>query len=161
MYEKKPLYQPWNEEEFQSDFRVRGMSSTQRWMYKSLLQSAFFHETRPYLPRDDEVLWILSGAGSIEEWLRNKEPVLKCFTATPDNPELIQNKRVCKDWNRLTEYRTKMAEMGKQSASAKRTFGGRSRQVVQKKVNDTNINDMEEKGEENLSPLQTYSDKII
>ena len=60
----KPDYQPWNEEEFQADVFVRGMNWMQKHFYRALLQAAFFHSTRPYLPADDEVLWVLAGAES-------------------------------------------------------------------------------------------------
>src|SRR5579863_7039208 len=43
----KPMYQPWNEEEFQADVFVRGMTWLQRHLYRALLQASFFHGTRP------------------------------------------------------------------------------------------------------------------
>ena len=120
----KPMYQPWNEEEFQADVFVRGMTWLQRHLYRALLQAMFFHSTRPFLPADDEVLWVLSGAESIEMWQQNKSKILKRFTAVSDRPELLENKRVTADWERLTDARNKMAELGDRSAAVRRTLNG-------------------------------------
>ncbi len=120
----KPMYQPWNEEEFQADVFVRGMTWLQRHLYRALLQAMFFHSTRPFLPADDEVLWVLSGAESIEMWQQNKSKILKRFTAVSDRPELLENKRVTADWERLTDARNKMAELGERSAAVRRTLNG-------------------------------------
>ncbi len=120
----KPMYQPWNEEEFQADVFVRGMTWLQRHLYRALLQAMFFHSTRPFLPADDEVLWVLSGAESIEMWQQNKSKILKRFTAVSDRPELLENKRVTADWERLTDARNKMAELGERSAAVRRALNG-------------------------------------
>ena len=120
----KPMYQPWNEEEFQADVFVRGMTWLQRHLYRALLQAMFFHSTRPFLPADDEVLWVLSGAESIEMWQKNKSKILKRFTAVSDRPELLENKRVTADWERLTDARNKMAELGERSAAVRRALNG-------------------------------------
>jgi hypothetical protein len=84
----------------------------------------FFHSTRPFLPADDEVLWVLSGAESIEMWQKNKSKILKRFTAVSDRPELLENKRVTADWERLTDARNKMAELGERSAAVRRALNG-------------------------------------
>jgi|SRR5271166_1017473 len=122
----KPMYQPWNEEEFQADVFVRGMTWLQRHLYRSLLQAMFFHTTRPYLPNDDEVLWVLAGAESPEMWEQNKTKILKRFTACAERPNLLENKRVTADWERLSDARNRMAELGKRSAAARATFNGGS-----------------------------------
>lgn len=128
---KKPLYQPWNEEEFMSDTSVRIMTTLQRWMYRTLLQASFFHTTRPYLPNDNKVLWILAGCESINQWESNKDAVLGRFTTVKGNRKLLENKRVTEDWSRLEESRERMAELGRKSAAVKRTFNGRSTAVQQ------------------------------
>ncbi len=120
----KPMYQPWNEEEFQADVFVRGMTWLQRHLYRALLQASFFHSTRPYLPSDDEVLWVLSGAESPEMWEQNKVRILKRFTVVEGKPDLLENKRVTADWERLTDARNKMAELGERSAAARRALNG-------------------------------------
>lgn len=122
---KKPLYQPWNEEEFQSDVFVRGMNCVQRWMYRSLLQASFFHSTRPYLPNDDRVLWVLAGCESRVQWEANKEVILERFTPVPDVEGMIENKRVTSDWRNLLAIREEMAEKGRaRAANAQRGPGG-------------------------------------
>ena len=120
----KPLYQPWSEEEFQADVHVRAMNYIQRWIYASLLRSAFICSTRPLLPNDDQILSVLSGCKNIKQWMENKNIILKMFTVTPDN--LLENKRVLRDWNRIMEVREKMSEMGRKSAAVQRTFNARS-----------------------------------
>lgn len=120
----KPMYQPWNEEEFQADVFVRGMSWVQRHLYRALLQASFFHSTRPFLPNDDEVLWVLSGAESQEMWEQNKVRVLKRFTVVAEHPELLGNKRVIADWERLTDARSKMADLGQRSVAARQALYG-------------------------------------
>jgi hypothetical protein len=125
MENEKPKFQPWNEEEFQSDVFVRGMNAVQRWMYRSLLQASFFHTTRPYLPDDDRILWVLAGCESKAQWLENKSEVLDRFTPVDGKPGMLENKRVTKDWNNLLDFREEMSELGKKRASkAERTESG-------------------------------------
>ena len=122
---KKPLFQPWNEEEFQADVFVRGMTWLQRHFYRALLQASFFHSTRPYLPNDDEVLWVLAGAENQELWEQNKTKVLKRFRAVENDSNLLENKRVTADWNNLLEYRFDKSEAGRRRAeTAVRIPGG-------------------------------------
>jgi hypothetical protein len=116
----KPMYQPWNEEEFQADVFVRGMTWLQRHLYRALLQASFFHGTRPYLPNDDEVLWVLSGAESPEMWEQNKARILKRFTPAVHDANLLENKRVTADWERLMNKREKMSDMGRTSAEKRK-----------------------------------------
>ncbi len=125
---RKPDYQPWNEEEFQADVFVRGMNWMQKHFYRALLQAAFFHSTRPYLPADDEVLWVLAGAESQEQWEQNKSKVIKRFTAVEGHSELIENRRVTADWQYLMSFRDAVVEQGaaggRKSAEVRRTKYG-------------------------------------
>ncbi len=130
----KPLYQPWNEEEFQADVFVRGMTWLQRHLYRSLLCAAFFHGTRPYLPLDDDVLWVLAGAESPEMWDQNKAKILKRFTVCEHDSTLLENKRVTADWNRLFDARKRMSELGQKSAAIRSAFNGGST-AVERKLN--------------------------
>lgn len=157
----KPSYQPWNEEVFLSDFRVRGMNAVSRWMYRSLLQSAFFHSTRPYLPNNDDALWVLAGAESKEQWLEHKSKVISCFKPAEHDSDLLSNKRLCEDWQKLVDVRTKMAELGAKGGSAKRTFS--TRLTPDKQVRDKVRVREKEEGEKSKSssPLQTYTDNIL
>lgn len=117
---KKPLYIPWNDEEFNADPRVRGMNHYQRWMYRSLLQACFWTTDRPNLPNDDEQLWVLAGCESLEEWSQNKDKVLRRFTVVEiEGVSVLQNKRVVADWERLMDVRGRMAEMGQKSAAVR------------------------------------------
>lgn len=123
---KKPLYLPWNEDEFQADLNVRVMTPVQKWIYKSLLLSAFFHSTRPFLPNDDNLLWILAGCESKNQWLENKDVVLQKFSINESNQNLLQNNRLLKDWEKLMGIRERMSELAQKSAEVRRTFNGRS-----------------------------------
>jgi uncharacterized protein YdaU (DUF1376 family) len=118
---KKPLYQPWNEEEFSSDVRVsRGMNWLQRHLYRALLQSMFYCSTRPYLPDNDGDLWLLADAENLEMWRANKAPILALFEKVEiDGENLLRNKRVLEDWNKLVEIRERMGELGQRSAAVR------------------------------------------
>jgi hypothetical protein len=172
---KKPIYQPWNEDEFVSSFPFRGMTHIQRWMYRTLLQSAFFYRTSPYLPNDDKVLWVLSGAESIQQWLENKEAVLGAFNESSENGQLISHHRVIADWKRVVEYRKKMKVLSDKAKAARQVFAGEpdddrtdtegSPYDVQTKRNDTirEGSDTNEKGEVvKVTPLslEQFADKV-
>lgn len=132
---KKPLYQPWNEEEFLADIDVRCMNDVQRWMYRTLLQAAFFTRERPYLPADDLRLQLLAGCSNKKLWDRNKTTVLKMFNSiTIDGVEVLANKRVCADWQHLMEYRQQMSDLGTRSAQVRRTLHARSPAAAQEKL---------------------------
>jgi uncharacterized protein YdaU (DUF1376 family) len=117
----KPMYQPWNEEEFMSDIFVRNMKPVERWMYRTLLQSMFFHSTRPFIPTDDDTLWMLAGCETKDQWLAHKSVVLNRFSTVDGEPELLQNKRVNEDWKRLMKVRKRYSNMGKASAAKRST----------------------------------------
>lgn len=110
----------WNEEEFCADLGVRSMRHIQRWMYKSLLQSAFFCSTRPHLPDNDSLLWMLAGCEHREEWEVHKKPVRAMFTkAMIEGKKVLSQKRLASDWDYLTKRREAMAEKGKKGGQAK------------------------------------------
>lgn len=123
--DNKPKFQPWNEEEFQADIYVRGMTALQRWMYRTLLQATFFDTHRPYLPVDDELLWILAGCESQEQWDENKAKVLRRFTAVDGRPDLMQNKRVVSDWENWQNSSDAQAEKGRARAAGAERVGGK------------------------------------
>ena len=130
----KPLYIPWKEEVFQADVFVRGMTWLQRHLYRALLCASFFHGTRPYLPNDDDVLWVLAGAESLEMWQQNKTTILRRFTVCEHNPNLLENKRVTADWNRLLDSRNDSANQGRvgglKSAEVRREKYGTAQPTV-------------------------------
>lgn len=115
----KPLYMPWNEDDFSGDLLVSAMTPVQRWMYRTLLQRAFFHSTRPDLPSDPEMLWRLAGCESRKQWDDNSEPVLSMFKVEqlglPGEALLYQN-RLRKDWDRLMDSREAYSDRGKKGA---------------------------------------------
>jgi hypothetical protein len=111
MANDKVLYQPWNEEVFLADPLVREMNQIERWMYRSLCQAAFFCSTRPYLPDDNNMLWKLAGCDDSRTWTRHKAKVLQMFKKLGLKGEkLLVQKRVKLDWDRTTEYRTKLSQ---------------------------------------------------
>lgn len=118
MTSEKPLYQPWSEESFRSSIHVQAMSSVQRWMYRTLLQAMFCEATRPYLPNDDELLWKLAGCENKEQWLKNKEALLKQFKLV-ENETLWENTRVTKDWLRLIDFREERSFSGRKGAESR------------------------------------------
>jgi uncharacterized protein YdaU (DUF1376 family) len=135
MENSKPLYQPWNDEEFWADPWVRQvMNRLQRMMYKNLLNQTFFCSTRPYLPDDDDELWLLADCESKEEWLDNKEVVLKRFHS--ENGRLA-NKRVLDDWARVVEKRAELHE--------KRAVAGRRGGIASAKQRQANARDASSK----------------
>jgi hypothetical protein len=106
------------------------MTAMQRWMYRSLLQAAFFCSERPYLPNEDEVLWIHAGCDTLQQWLDNKVQVLRRFQSVErDGVQLLHHKRVAEDWNRLMEKREAMALLGQRSADAKAARSARTTSV--------------------------------
>jgi hypothetical protein len=141
----KPIYQPWNEEVFNADVHVRAMLPIQRWMYRTLCQAMFFHTTRPYLPNDDEILWVLAGCESIEQWMTYKEKVMRRFTPLAENPQLLENNRVNQDWERMVESRQRYSRMGQQSAQSRSSKGSTCDEPTLN-VGDTKRREVKEKG---------------
>jgi hypothetical protein len=116
---RKPLYMPWSEEAFRADIQVMAMTTLQRWMYRALLQAAFFHSTRPYLPDEDAQLWMLAGCENEKQWERNKAAVRAAFTPVEiDGVRLLSRKRLVEDWTRIMEKRQALAEAGRKGGQA-------------------------------------------
>jgi len=113
--EYMPPYQFWCEKEFWADEHVsRGMNWTQRHLYRALLQATFYCSTRPYLPKDDDQLWIIADAGSKEIWLENKAAILVKFQPIKvKGVELWAHKRLMRDWIKLLEYSQKQSKRRK------------------------------------------------
>jgi hypothetical protein len=116
---KKPSYMPWNEDAFWGDMGVRAMTALQRWIYRTLLQTSFFCATRPYLPNNNNQLWVLAGCVDKQQWMENKRPVMAMFTReTVDGHRLLFRKRVLEDWQRLLNKRKELHERGKRGGLA-------------------------------------------
>jgi hypothetical protein len=136
-------------------------------MYRALCQSMFFHTTRPYLPDDDEVLWVLAGCESIEQWMTHKEKVIQRFTPLINNPKLLENNRVSQDWERVVEIRQKYSRLGrlsgqsrasnKRSTHDERAFNVRCRREVKRREEKVEIKRRKEKASLLLSNSPTKS----
>jgi hypothetical protein len=100
-----PQYHCWSENDFQADRQVQRMPYPARRLYRALLQAAFTCPTRPYLPADDEELYLLAEADDLDYWNLHKGPVLKMFTSLKgeDGEELLERKRLTRDWLQMME----------------------------------------------------------
>jgi hypothetical protein len=132
MTKKKPSqqkYQPkfifWHELEFMGDEQVAmGMSNLQRHFYRALCIKGMFCSTRPYLPNDDNQLWLLADAGSLKVWQENKDAVLVKFQEVEiEGVKLLAHKRLLRDWELLLKDHKK------------RVKGGKNRWIKSKKTN--------------------------
>jgi uncharacterized protein YdaU (DUF1376 family) len=104
----------------------RGMTFMQRHFYRALLQAAFYSSTRPYLPTPDDQLWILADAGSLDNWIANKEAILIKFQKTKvKGVEVFSHKRLMRDWMKLIEGSEKQSKRraGKRTQKPKSTEG--------------------------------------
>lgn len=112
-------YQPkfifWHELEFMGDEQVAmGMSNLQRHFYRALCIKGMFCSTRPYLPADDNQLWLLADAGSLKAWLENKDAVLVKFQPVEiKGVKLLAQKRLLRDWELLLADHNKRVKGGK------------------------------------------------
>ncbi len=133
MENDKPLYQPWNEEEFRGDLWVQRMTPRQRSMYKNLLQQMFFCSSRPRLLDDDDQLWLFADAETKEEWLKNRDIILKKFQATNG---MLEHKRVLEDWNRIMNKREEIHD--KRSAAGRKGGLASAKQRQSKEASASN-----------------------
>jgi uncharacterized protein YdaU (DUF1376 family) len=122
--EYEPPYQFWQEPEFQKDQYVsRILTPVQRGMYRAMLQGAFYLSTRPYLPTDDVKLMALADAGSMENWLANKEDIMRLFQpAKWKGEEVWGHKRLVRDWIKLLAYSMKQSTRRKKSNGVEDDF---------------------------------------
>ena len=125
--EYQPPYQFWHENDFWGDECVsRGMTFMQRHFYRALLQAAFYSSTRPYLPTSDDELWKLADAGSLDNWIQNKDAILVKFQKTTvKTVEVFSHKRLMRDWIKLLQGSEKQSKRraGKRTQKAKPTNG--------------------------------------
>lgn len=125
--EYQPPYQFWREADFWADECVsRGMTYMQRHFYRALLQAAFYTSTRPNLPTSDAELWKLADAGSLENWLQNKDAIMVKFQETEvKSVKMFSHKRLMRDWIKLLEGSEMQSKRraGKRTQKAKSTDG--------------------------------------
>ena len=153
----KAFYQPWNEEEFQSDLFVRKMNRFEKWIYRTLLQAMFFHTTRPYLPEDDGILWMLAECADLKEWNKYKPRVLDRFYVVEiEGEKMLAHKRVLRDWQRLLDKREALAERGRSGglAKAKRQLTKEVKQVSKER-------EVSEVEESSPLSLEQFADKVL
>jgi uncharacterized protein YdaU (DUF1376 family) len=117
VYEPKYLY--WWQKDFSADPYVsRVMRSLHRHFYRALIIESCFNSCRPYLPNDDEQLWMLADAESPEQWLAHKDVVMRKFTLTADG-KYWQHKRVLADWQLMLDAHAKNVEKGRKGGKKK------------------------------------------
>lgn len=116
-----PKFIPWSELDFWNDpVVVQAMNWMQRHLYRALLLKAHVCATRPYLPDDDNQLWLLADAGSLKNWMDNKEPILQKFTRDViEGVPVLCHKRVLEDWANTASFYESKREAGRKSAEAR------------------------------------------
>src|SRR5437764_11038302 len=96
-YYTRPAFQLWYEQNHEADFIVLQMNWLQKLLYRCLLQTSFVCESAPYIPNNDDVLWILAGAENREMWQREKPLIMDKFEAFIDEQGLLRHKRLESD----------------------------------------------------------------
>lgn len=122
----KAMYQPWRHSAFKAEIFVQAMKPIERWMYATLLHEEFDYSTRPYLPDDDAILWMLAGCESRKQWDQHKVAVRAMFTSIEvDGKPMLSHKKVLADWSRMQESLAAKREAGRiagiASGKARRT----------------------------------------
>jgi len=122
----QPKYIFWHELEFMGDEQVAvGMTNLQRHFYRALCIKGMFCSTRPYLPDDDNQLWVLADAGSLKIWQENKDAVLVKFQpAEIEGVKLLAHKRLLRDWDLLSEDHNKKVKAGRAGGFGKAKRNG-------------------------------------
>src|SRR5437763_5857055 len=101
------------------------MNWLQKLLFRCLLQTSFVCESAPYIPNDDDVLWILAGADDREMWQREKPLIMDKFEAFIDEQghNLLRQKRVESDYlyaaQRREELAKKRSDAGRKGAEVR------------------------------------------
>jgi uncharacterized protein YdaU (DUF1376 family) len=162
MSSPSPEYICWHENEFRADRAVVRMQPHQRLMYRALCQVARYCETRPYLPDDDNELYILADADSIDHWKANREAILVKFqSATVDGKPMLTHKRVLADAAQYEEWLAQKRGAGKASADSRRqrALDGRSTGAQQSESTERSKEE-KEKEVEKPTPASSASEKF-
>jgi uncharacterized protein YdaU (DUF1376 family) len=124
--EYQPPYQFWHEQDFWSDECVsRGMTSIQRHYYRALLQAAYYSSTRPYLPNNDDELWILADTETKQNWVDNKAAIMVKFQEIEvRGVKVLSHKRLLRDWIKLLEGSEKQSNRRRGKKSKRGTSKG-------------------------------------
>jgi hypothetical protein len=116
----KAKYQPWVEDAFSGNHRVRRMTNVQRWIYRTLLSQAFVCSTRPRLPDDDDELWMMADCENLEQWVANKAAVLTMFKrVVVDGVPMLSHHRLEEDWMEVQNIRESRSKAGKRSGESR------------------------------------------
>jgi uncharacterized protein YdaU (DUF1376 family) len=117
----KPTFIAWYETDFRADRVVQRMTSVQRAFYRNLLIESYYNELRPNLPADDEKLWLLADADSLDHWLANKPLILTKFNKGTDSDgvAILWNKRVYEEWGELLKRLQQKSNAGAASARSR------------------------------------------
>lgn len=128
-----PSYICWHENDFMGDRAVIRMTPHQQLMYRSLCIVARFCETRPYLPDEDNELWLLADADSLEHWKANREAVLvKFHKEIVAGKPMLSQRRVVTDHEAYQQWLNQKSRAGKASANSRqRALNGLSTGVQQ------------------------------
>lgn len=162
----KPEYVCWYDDAFQADLYVRrGLTWLQRHFYRTLCIAAYFCDTRPYLPNDDDQLWLLADAESLEMWQANRTAVLKKFSAIEiEGAHLLAHKRVLEGWEKVANFYNQRRQAGVNSgkARAQRSLNGRSTGAQRRATTDEHTEtetgmEMERDSDSGSGKSQTHS----
>lgn len=94
----------WYEDSFQADLRVRYMKPTQRHFYRALIIQSFYCDERPYLPDNDDMLWMLADANDKEHWMEHAPVVRSMFTPVAiDDVPLLSHGKILREWENTEE----------------------------------------------------------
>lgn len=163
MKTSSPEYICWHENEFMADRAVVRMQPHQRLMYRALCQVARYCETRPYLPDDDNELYILADADSIDQWKANREAILVKFQrVTVDGKPMLAHKRVLADAALYDEWLAQKRGAGKASADSRRqrAMDSRSTGAQQSSESIERNRKEKEKDVEKPAPASAASEKF-
>jgi hypothetical protein len=129
----KPQWMRWYEDSFQADLRVRYMKPTQRHFYRALIIQSFYCGTRPYLPDNDDLLWMLADANDKEHWMEHAPVVRSMFTPVAiDDVPLLSHGKILREWKNTEQmYSGKASDrQGVKNGTQGQPRGTRSRTKV-------------------------------
>lgn len=144
----KPRVMQWDEQAFVADLDVQRMSVLERWCYRTLLNKAYWCDTRPYLPDNDDELWFLAGCESKEQWLSVKKNVIRKFSRQKNGKKkVLAQKRLVEDWKIFISKLLKLQENGRLGGLAKAKLEPSVRQKEEVEVKDKDKREVEGKEE--------------
>lgn len=129
--------------------------------YRALLQQSYFCSTRPYLPNNDEELWLLADAESLEQWREHKAAVMRKFhLVTIEEVQYWAHKRLLSDWRLVLAAAANASAAGKKSGEvrrSKRTLNARSTEANE---SSTNVEQNKTKQNQTEKPKETEKQNV-